>query len=89
MKTWLSYSISHYFSLDNLTLLRSHVDLCQKNEEYLRVILVLDKVKLLLDSFASLCDPQLEGTPTAALSENEIIYNSKYLLILYQLIMIS
>merc|ERR1719220_2272731 len=31
-----------------------------------RVILVLDKVELLLDSFASLCDPQLEGTPTAA-----------------------
>ena len=53
------------------------------------MILVLDKVELFLDSFASLCDPQLEGTPTAALSENEISYNSKYLLILYQLIMIS
>ena len=46
------------------------------------MILVLDKVELLLDSFASLCDPQLEGTPTAALSENEISYNSKYLLFL-------
>ena len=59
-----------------------HLNLCQKNDEYLRVILVLDKVELLLDSFASLCDPQLEGTPTAALSENEISYNSKNLLIL-------
>ena len=46
------------------------------------MILVLDKVELLLDSFASLCDPQLEGTPTAALCDNEISYNSKYLLIL-------
>ena len=65
-----------------MTQLGSPVDLCQKNDKYSRVVLVLDKVELLLDSFASLCDPQLEGTPTAALSENEISYNSKYLLIL-------
>ena len=62
--------------------MRSHLDLCQKNDENSRVILVLDKVELLLDSFTSLCDPQLEGTPTAALCDNEISYNSKYLLIL-------
>ena len=65
-----------------MTQLGSPVDLCQKNDKFSRVVLVLDKVELLLDSFASLCDPQLEGTPTAALSENEISYNSKYLLIL-------
>ena len=65
-----------------MTQLGSPVDLCQKNDKYSRVVLVLDKVELLLDSFASLCDPQLEGTPTAALCDNEISYNSKYLLIL-------